>query len=141
MDSVGMRCEGPLAVWIGPLVSWLEQTGCAPGRAQRTVRAFARLSSWMASGGWGVADLDEALIADHVRAERERSGSRFPAAFQYLPLAARFLAAQGVLVLSDRKSRDRGGVPLRMPARCPRFSVTCWCGCGPRGTPAARQCP
>lgn len=111
MDCVGIRCEGPLGVWIGPLSSWLEQSGCAPGRAQRTVRAFARLSSWMARGGWGVADLDEALIAEHVRAERDRSGSRFPAAFQYLPLATRFLATQGVLVLSDRKSRDRRGVP------------------------------
>jgi hypothetical protein len=42
------------------------------------------------------------------------SGSKFPAAFQYLPLTKRFLAAQGVLVLRGPVSRDRGGLP-RLP--------------------------
>lgn len=111
MVGMGRQCEGPLSVWVGPLAGWLEDSGCAPGRTRRAVRAFARLSSWMVARGLSAADLDEDVIDEHIGAERERSGSRFPAAFQYLPLAKRFLAAQGLLVLRGPRSRDRGGMP------------------------------
>jgi site-specific recombinase XerD len=106
---------GPLLMWIGPLDSWLRQTGCSPERASRAVNAFARLSAWMAARGLGVADLDEDVIDEHIRTERQRSGARSPAAAQYLPLAKRFLASQGVLVLRAPVSRNLGGIQ-RLPA-------------------------
>jgi site-specific recombinase XerD len=106
---------GPLLMWIGPLESWLPQVGCSPGRARRTVNALVRLSTWMAARGLTVADLNEDVIDEHIRAERERSGAPSPAAVQYLPLAKRFLASRGVLVLRGPASRDLGGVP-RLPA-------------------------
>ena len=86
-----------------------------PGRARRNVNAFGRLSSWMAACGLTVADLNEDVIDEHIRAERLRSGARSPAAVQYLPLAKRFLASRGVLVLRGPASRELGGVP-RLPA-------------------------
>jgi hypothetical protein len=110
-----VKLAGPLVMWIGPLDSWLRQAGLSPGRVSRAVNAFARLSSWMADRGLGIADLDEDVIDEHIRAERQRSGARSPAAAQYLPVAKRFLAFQGVLVLRARASRDLGGIP-RLPA-------------------------
>jgi site-specific recombinase XerD len=115
MASSREELTGPLLMWIGPLNSWLGQTGLSPGRADRTVNAFARLSSWMDSRGLGVSDLDEGLIDEHIRMERQRSGARSPAAAQYLPVAKRFLTDQGILVLRARASRDLGGIP-RLPA-------------------------
>jgi hypothetical protein len=106
---------GPLLMWVGPLDSWLRQVGCSPGRAGRGVNAFVRLSAWMAVRGLGVADLDEDVIDEHIRTERQRSGARFPGAAQYLPLAKKFLAHQGVLVLRAPVSRELGGIP-RLPA-------------------------
>jgi site-specific recombinase XerD len=110
-----VELAGPLVMWIGPLDSWLRQAGSSPGRVSRAVNAFARLSSWMAGRGLGISDLDEDVIDEHIRAERQRSGARSPAAAQYLPVAKRFLAFQGVLVLRARASRDLGGIP-RLPA-------------------------
>ena len=57
------------------------------------------------------ADLDEDLVDDYIEAERQRSGSIVPAAFQYLPLVKRFFADQGVMVLRGPVSRDRHGLP------------------------------
>jgi site-specific recombinase XerD len=109
----GEDFAGPLLMWTGPLESWLQQAGCSPGRARRTVNAFGRLSTWMAARGLTVADLNEDVIDEHIRSERQRSGARSPAAVQYLPLAKRFLAWRGVLVLRGPASRDLGGVPRR----------------------------
>ena len=86
MGDVHRECEGPLAGWVGPLASWLVFAGCAPGRVRRTVLAFGRLSSWLAERDVGLADLDEDVIDEYILAEQLRSGSKFPAAFQYLPL-------------------------------------------------------
>src|SRR5450830_1709778 len=115
MGDVHRECEGPLAGWIGPLASWLVLSGCAPGRARRTVLAFGRLSSWLAGRDVSLADLDEDVIDEHILAEQLRSGSKFPAAFQYLPLAKRFLASQGLVALRGPATRERGGIP-RLPA-------------------------
>lgn len=115
MGDVHRECEGPLAGWIGPLASWLVFAGCAPGRVRRTVLAFGRLSSWLAERDVGLADLDEDVIDEYILAEQLRSGSKFPAAFQYLPLAKRFLALHQLVVLHGPSRRDRGGMP-RLPA-------------------------
>jgi site-specific recombinase XerD len=109
----GKDFAGPLLMWTGPLESWLQQAGCSPGRTRRTANAFGRLSTWMAARGLTVADLNEDVIDEHIRSERQRSGARSPAAVQYLPLAKRFLAWRGVLVLRGPASRDLGGVPRR----------------------------
>jgi site-specific recombinase XerC len=65
----------------------------------------------MAGRGLGASELDKGVLDEYVVFERQRSGSRFPAAFQYLPLARRFLGAEGVLVLRGPATRDRGGLP------------------------------
>lgn len=115
MRDVHRECEGPLAGWIDPFASWLVFSGCAPGRAQRAVLTFGRLSSWLAERDVGLADLDEDVIDEYILAEQLRSGSKFPSAFQYLPLAKRFLASQGLVTLRGPATRDRGGIP-RLPA-------------------------
>jgi site-specific recombinase XerD len=115
VGDVHRECEGPLAGWIGPFASWLVSSGCAPGRVRRAVLAFGRLSSWLAERDVGLADLDEDVIDECVLAEQARSGSKFPAAFQYLPLAKRFLASRELVVLRGPSRRDRAGMP-RLPA-------------------------
>lgn len=110
MADLVSGCD-PLAGWAGPLSIWLEGQGYAPGRARRAVHAFTRFSAWMADRGLEAADLDGELIEEYVRAEQRRSGSRTPAAAQYLGLAKRFLAAQGVVVPRPAPSRDRQGLP------------------------------
>lgn len=57
---------GPLLGWFDLLNSWLGEAGLSPGRASRTVNAFARLSLWMQDCGIGVADLDEDVIDEHI---------------------------------------------------------------------------
>ena len=111
MGDVHRECEGPLAGWIGPFASWLVSSGCAPGRVRRAVLAFGRLSSWLAERDVGLADLDEDVIDEYVLAEQARSGSKFPAALQYLPLAKRFLASHELVVLRGPSRRDRAGGP------------------------------
>lgn len=103
--------DDPLANWASPLSIWLQAQGYALERAGRTVRAFGRFSAWMAERGLGAADLDGKLVEEYVCAEQQRSGSRTPAAAQYLPLAKRFLADQGVVVPRPAPSRDRRGLP------------------------------
>ncbi len=110
MADLGSGCD-PLAGWAGPLSIWLEGQGYAPGRASRTVRAFGRFSAWMADRGLEATDLDGELIEEYIRAEQRRSGSRTPAAAQYLGLANRFLTERGAVVLGPAPSRDRGGSP------------------------------
>ena len=111
MSGVGGDVQGPLAVFAGPLEFWLASSGWAPGRARRTVLAFGRLSLWAAGRGIGLAEFTEDVIEEYIAAEQSRSGSRFPAAFQYLPAVKRFLASQGVLTLRGPAPRDRGGIP------------------------------
>jgi site-specific recombinase XerC len=111
MAIVRVECEGPLSGWAGPLVAWLEEHGVCPERSARTVRTFARFSSWMSVRGLSPADLDEDVVDEYIEAERQRSGSQVPAAFQYLPLVKRFFAEQGVMVLRGPVSRDRHGLP------------------------------
>jgi site-specific recombinase XerD len=111
MVDVEVGFEGPLATWGGTLADWLDERGCASERSARTVRAFARFSAWMSACRLSAADLDEDLVDAYIHAEQQRSGSRTPAAFQYLPVVKRFFAEHGVLVLRGRVSRDRGGLP------------------------------
>lgn len=115
MADVQHGCAGPLAALSVPLESWLVESRFEPGRARRVVRAFGRLSSWLGARGVSLAGLDEDMIDEHIRAEQMRSGKRFPAALQHLPLAKRFLAVHGVLILRGPARRDRGGIP-RLPA-------------------------
>jgi hypothetical protein len=114
MARRGEDFTGPLLIWIEAFETWLSASGCSPARALRAVKAFGRFSSWMAVGGFGVADLNEQLIDEHIDWAREQSMARTPAAVQYLPLAKRFLAVRGVLVLRGPASRDLGGVPRRL---------------------------
>ncbi len=108
-DSV--RCAGPLAVHMDPLHDWLGRSGCSPGRSVRCEHAFARFSSWMARRHLELADLDGDLIDEYVGQEQERTGGRTPAAFQYLPIARRYLVAAGVMGPAAPVSRCRDGVP------------------------------
>ena len=108
-DSV--RCTGPLAVHMDALHDWLGRCGCSPGRSVRCEHAFARFSSWMARRHLELADLDPDLIDEYVGQEQERTSSRTPAAFQYLPIARRYLVAAGVMRPAAPVSRSRGGVP------------------------------
>ncbi len=115
-DSV--RCTGPLAVHIDALHDWLGHSGCSPGRSVRCEHAFARFSSWIARRHLELADLDGDLIDEYVGQEQERIGSKTPAAFQYLPIASRYLVAAGVMRPAAPVSRNRGGAP-RLLARSP----------------------
>ncbi len=103
--------DGPLAVWAGEVEGWLVRTGVSPGRSLRTLNALGRFSGWMAVRGLDVSALCEDLVDEYIRDERERSGCRFPAAWQYLPLAKRFFAAHGVMSLRGPASRELGGIP------------------------------
>jgi site-specific recombinase XerD len=111
MVEVSLESGGPLSSWAGPLVIWLRDRGVCLERSARTVRTFARFSSWMAARELSLADLDEDLVDEYVEAERRRSGSKVPAAFQYLPLVKRFFADQALMVLRGPVSRDRDGLP------------------------------
>jgi site-specific recombinase XerD len=111
MIDACMECGGPLSGWASPLVAWLDDRGVCQERAVRTVRTFARFSSWMSARGLSLTDLDEDLVDEYVGAEQQRSGSMVPAAFQYLPPVKRFFADQGVMVLRGPVSRDRQGLP------------------------------
>jgi site-specific recombinase XerD len=106
-----VRCTGPLAVHMDALHDWLGRSGCSPGRSVRCEHAFARFSSWMARRHLELADLDGDLIDEYVGQEQERTGSRTPAAFQYLPIARRYLVAAGVMRPAAPVSRCRDGVP------------------------------
>lgn len=110
MADLGSGCD-PLAGWAGPLSVWLEEEGYSSERCCRAVRAFARFSAWMADRGLNAADLDIELIEEYICAEQHRSGSRTPAAAQYLGLANRFLAGQRVVVLRPAPTRGREGLP------------------------------
>jgi hypothetical protein len=118
MVGACVECRGPLSGWAGSLVAWLDERGGSPERSARTVRTFARFSSWMPARGLSLTDLDEDLVDEYIGAEQQRSGSKVPAAFQYLPLVRRFFADRGVMVL-------RGPVVTAMvcrgcwSARCP----------------------
>jgi hypothetical protein len=57
MVDACVECGGPLSGWAGPLVTWLEERGVCPERSARTVRTFARFSSWMSVRGLRLADL------------------------------------------------------------------------------------
>lgn len=105
-----VECSGPLSGLAEPLVVWLEDRGVCRERAVRTVRTFARFSSWMSTRRLGLGDLDEDLIEEYIEEEKQRSGSMVPAAVQYLPLVMRFFADQGVMVRGP-VSRDRHGLP------------------------------
>jgi site-specific recombinase XerD len=111
MVGVEIECQSPLSDWFERLGDWLDGSGCPPERLARTLRAFARFSSWMSARGLSAADLNEEVLDEYIRAEQRRAGSRTPAAFQYLPLAKRYFAEQGVLALRGPVSRDRGGIP------------------------------
>ena len=106
-----VRCTGPLAVHTDALHDWLRLGGCSPARSVRCEHAFARFSSWMARRHLELADLHADLINEYVAQEQERTGSRTPAAFQYLPIARRYLVAAGVMSPAAPASRSRGGVP------------------------------
>jgi len=109
--AVSVRCAGPLAVHMDALHDWLGRSGCSPERSVRCEHAFARFSSWMASRQLELADLDPNLISEYVSLEQQRIGSRTPAAFQYLPIASRYLVAAGVMSSAPAVSRCRNGVP------------------------------
>jgi len=102
---------GPLAVHMDGLHDWLGRSGCSAARSVRCERAFARFSWWMADRHLGLADLDVDVIEEYIGGEQERIGSRTPAAFQYLPIARRYLTEAGVLAPAGPVSRCRGGVP------------------------------
>jgi len=93
------------------LHDWLGRSGCSAARSVRCERAFTRFSWWMAQRHLELADLDGHVIEEYIGAEQERIGSRTPAAFQYLPIARRYLTEAGVLAPAGPVIRSRGGVP------------------------------
>ena len=111
MADVDVNRADPVEAWAEPLEAWLRASGISEERSRRAVLAFGRFSAWVTGRGLDVEDVDEDVIDAYVGAERQRSGSRVPAAAQYLPLVKRFLAARGVLVLRPPVSRARHGRP------------------------------
>jgi hypothetical protein len=108
-----VRCTGPLAVHTDALHDWLRLGGCSPARSVRCEHAFARFSSWMARRHLELADLHADLINEYVAQEQERTGSRTPAAFQYLPIARRYLVAAGVM----SQAAPASGIVARLATR------------------------
>ena len=119
---------GPLAVHMDGLHDWLGRSGCSAARSVRCERAFARFSWWMADRHLGLADLDVDVIEEYIGGEQERIGSRTPAAFQYLPIARRYLTEAGVLAPAGPVSRCRGGVPrlLAGPLTGAIYELVAW---------------
>lgn len=111
MAGVDVDRVGPVQVWAGPLQEWLDASTVSQERSLRTVLAFGRYSDWVSGRGLGAQDVDEDLIDEYIGLERKRSGSRVPAAAQYLPLVKRFLSEQGVFVRRPPVSRRREGRP------------------------------
>ena len=111
MADVDVNRADLMQAWAEPLEAWLRASYISLERSRRAVLAFGRFSVWATGRGLGAGDLDEDLIDEYVRAEQLRSGSKVPAAAQYLPLVKRFLAAQGVLVERPPVSRRRDGRP------------------------------
>ncbi|GAA6527991.1 tyrosine-type recombinase/integrase [Intrasporangium sp. DVR] len=111
MADVDVNRADVLEAWAEPLEAWLTDSAISEGRSRRTVLAFSRFSAWVTGRGLGAEDVNEDVIDEYVDLERQRSGSRVPAAAQYLPLVKRFLAAHGVLVLRPPLSRRRDGRP------------------------------
>jgi site-specific recombinase XerD len=105
------ECGDLLTECTGLLVRWLERNAVSPGRSVRTVHTFARFSRWVSDRGRHLAEVDEALVDEYIAAEQQRSGSRTPAAAQYLPLVKRFFADRGLMQLRGPASRGRNGVP------------------------------
>ena len=111
MADVDVNRADLMQAWAEPLEAWLDALEVSEDRSRRAVLALGRFSVWVAGRGLGAGDLDGDLIDEYVRAEQQRSGSKVPAAAQYLPLVKRFLAAQGVLVARPPVSRRRDGRP------------------------------
>jgi integrase/recombinase XerD len=111
MTAGSVRSTGPLAAQMDGLHDWLGRSGCSAARSVRCEDAFTRFSSWMADRHLGLADLDGDVIEEYIGGEQERIGSRTPAAFQYLPIARRYLTEAGVLASAGPVIRSRGGVP------------------------------
>ena len=64
---------GPLAPTVlGECSRWLAAQGYSPGSAAGIVNLLGRLSLWMREVGAGVDDIDEALLARFIAAERSR---------------------------------------------------------------------
>src|SRR5580658_3963150 len=115
MTAGSVRTPGPLAVHMDALHDWLGRTGCSAERSVRCEYAFARLSGWMADRHLQLADLDGDAIGEYIRCEQERIGSTTPSAFQYLPIARRYLAEVGVLAPAPPVGADW---EQRFPASC-----------------------
>jgi hypothetical protein len=111
MTAGSVRSTGPLAAQMDGLHDWLGRSGCSAARSVRCEAAFTRFSSWMADRHLGLADLDGDVIEEYIEGEQKRIGSRTPAAFQYLPIARRYLTEAGVLASAGPVIRSRGGVP------------------------------
>jgi integrase/recombinase XerD len=111
MADVDVNRVDPMEAWAEPFGAWLRDSEISEERSRRAVLAFGRFSAWVTGRGLSAEDVDEDVIDEFVGLEQQRSGSRVPAAAQYLPLVKRFLADQGVLVLGGPVSRRRHGRP------------------------------
>jgi len=109
---------GPLApVVLDECSRWLAAKGYSSGSAAAVVNLVQRLSMWMQTVGAGVDDIDEALLARFVTAERSQDR---PCASvkRWIGALRRFLAAAGYLRVGKV---DEGQVT---PAQA---AVTQWC--------------
>lgn len=109
---------GPLApTALAECSAWLVAQGYSQGSAAGIVNVLGRLSLWMQEVGAGVDDIDEALLAEFVAAERSRD---LPCASvkRWTGSMRRFLASAGYL-----------GAPKTEPVqRTPlQAAITDWC--------------
>ena len=140
MARNGADFSGPLRRWIAPLESWLQQTGCSPGRALRTINAFGRLSSWMAARGLTGADLNEDVLDEHIRAERLRSGSTVTGRGAVFAAGSkRFLASRDLWCCGARPAGTWAGCRDCRPDRWPTWSPSWRSGCAPTGMRGVRR--
>ena len=105
-DRVPRVPVGPLAPTVlGECSRWLAAQGYSPGSAAGIVNLLGRLSLWMRVVGAGVDDIDEALLARFIAAERSREVV-CGAVKSSMGTMRRFLTAAGYLGAAEVDTRQ-----------------------------------
>lgn len=89
--------RGPLGAHLETLAATLHQHGYAPDSIRRTLRAGDQFGRWLAQHGYGIAEVDEALVARYIRALPLPRVGRWPKAAAGLPHLLRLWRQQDLL--------------------------------------------
>ena len=77
--------RGPLGPHLDALAATLHQHGYAPDSIRRTLRAGDQFGRWLAQHGYGIAEVDEALVARYLQTLPRPHAGRWPKAAAGLP--------------------------------------------------------